>query len=94
MSREAWRLITHSKQFYAHSLRRIESILVFSVILNVILGIGVYFVYFHQPDQQFYATTGALPPEMLTPMDEANQTSVPLLANDSENDEETKVIPQ
>ena len=94
MSRETWSLIKQSKRFYIHTFRRAGSALLFSVSVNVCLGAAIYYVYFGQPQNDFYATNGETSPELLTPMDEPNNTSVPVLANDPDVDNTIKVIPQ
>ena len=94
MSREAWRLIRHGKGFYAGTFRRIGSILVLSVSVNLMLGLWIFNVYFNLPDRHIYATNGTMPPEELIPMDEPNYSSAPLLASDYDTDQEMKVVPQ
>lgn len=94
MSREKWKLIKRKKGFYVNTYRKLESVLVFLVILNVTLGFAVVKVYLSQPDRHFYATNGVGAPEELTAMDEANATSVPLLPDDPADEGENKVIPQ
>ena len=94
MSREKWKLIRQRKGFYIGTFRRIGSILVISMSLNLILGLSVIYVYMHKPENKFYATNGATPPNEVVPMDQPNLTSSPLLANDPVNDEPIKVIPQ
>ncbi len=94
MSREKWKLIKRKKGFYINTYRKLESILVFLVALNVVLGLAVTKVYFDQPERHFYATNGVGAPEELTAMDEANMTSVPLLPDDPVDEGENKVIPQ
>lgn len=94
MSRETWNLIKQTKQFYVNTYRKIGSALILSVFINIALGLGIYHVYFSQPGHDFYATSGITPPVKLTYMDEPNNSSMPLLANDSEAENEIKVIPQ
>lgn len=94
MSREAWRLISQSKRFYIMTYRRVGSILLLSVSLNLVLGLLIHRAYFHLPERHIYATNGATPPEELVPMDEPNYSSSPLLANDLPGDRELKVMPQ
>ena len=94
MSRETWRLIKESKRFYVNTYRRTGSALIVSVISNISLGLLIGYVYFNRPPHDFYATNGVTSPVMLTSMDIPNNTSVALLANDPENDNDLKVIPQ
>ncbi len=94
MSRETWNLLRNAKRFYVRSFRWTGSLVIISVLMNLLLGMAVYYVYFNQPEHDFYVTDGVTPPVSLTPMDEANETSVPLLANDPGTDDETRAIPQ
>ena len=94
MSRETWNLLRSSKRFYVRSFRWTGSVVIFSVLMNLLLGMAVYYVYFNQPEHDFYVTDGVTPPVSLTPMDEPNETSVPLLANDPGTDDENRTIPQ
>lgn len=94
MSRETWRLIKQSKRFYVNTYRRAGSALVFSMLVNLLLGIGIYHSYFNRAAHDFYATSGITPPVELVAMNEPNQTSVPLLADEPENNNDNKVIPQ
>jgi intracellular multiplication protein IcmM len=94
MSRVTWDLIKHSKRFYVNTRRRAERALVLSVMINIALGIIICYVYLNLPEPDYYATSGITPPIKLTSMAEKNYTSVPLLAEDAETDNENKVIPQ
>ncbi len=94
MSRETWRLLKQSKRFYVNTYRRAGSALIVSIIINLALGFAIHFVYFSQSERDYYATNGATPPIMLTPMDVPNNTSVALLASDLENENDARVIPQ
>lgn len=94
MSRTTWNFIKHSKNFYVITYRRVGTWLVLSMLLNVVLGLGIHYSYFHEPSPTFYSTDGVTPPTELTPMDERNYTSVPLLASDVETTQAVKVIPQ
>ena len=94
MSREAWDLIKHSKRFYVRTFRWVGNALVVSTFINLFLGFSVYYVYFNQPDPDFYSTYGEVPPVPLVPMDAPNNTSVPLLANDTGADSDIRAIPQ
>lgn len=94
MSRETWRLLKQSKRFYVGTYRRAGSALILSVAMNVLLGIAIYYIYYSEPEHTFYATNGVTAPELLTAMTSPNTTSVPLLANDPDNDNEIKVMPE
>lgn len=86
MGRYTWDLIKQSKGFYVNTFRWTEKSMFISVALNLILGLLLYYVYFNQPESDFYATYGETPPVALTPMDEPNYSSTALLANDTGND--------
>lgn len=94
MSRETWNLIKQSKRFYVRTYRKTSTALFISVIINLFLGLTIYYTYFSRPEHAFYATDGVTPPVQLTPMDSPNNTSVALLAPDPLNDDETKAIPE
>ena len=94
MSRETWALIKHSKRFYIQTYRRAGTALFVSAIINLCLGGAIYYAYFSEPGHDFYATNGITKPEQLTPMDSPNNTSVALLANDDNDNDDVKVIPQ
>jgi intracellular multiplication protein IcmM len=94
MSRETWRLIKQSKRFYVNTFRMSGNALFFSMIINLILGLAIYYLYFNQPEHDFYSTNGVTAPIMLTPLDAPNDTSVALLPDDPENDDDNKVIPE
>lgn len=94
MSHEKWNLIKKRKGFYIALYRHLGSVLVIFIALNLILGLCVAKAYFGRPEHQFYATNGVSNPLELTPMDEANMTSVALLPDDPVDDLTEKVIPQ
>lgn len=94
MSRETWRLIKESKLFYINTYRTGLIVLVLSSLLNLFLGIALYYFYFSRPAPDYYATSGVIPPILLTPLDSPNKTSVPLLASDDVSEQETRPIPE
>lgn len=94
MSRRAWDIIKNSKQFYIQTYRKVLLFLVFSLSLNLLFCIAIYYTYFSRSLPAFYATSGITAPVELTPLDQPNDTSVPLLAADPQVDNDNKVIPQ
>ena len=94
MSRGTWYLIQQSKRFYVRAFRNVGSALIFSTTCNLLLIGTIYYVYFSQTENAFYATDGVTPPIMLTPMSEPNQSAYPLLANDQSMDDANRVIPE
>ncbi len=93
MSRRSRDLIKSSKRFYVTVYRWLGSVLVFFVVLNLCLSLIVYYVFLNQPQRDYYATYGETPPVMLTAMDEPNYSSLPLLANESNNDSSDRAVP-
>lgn len=94
MSRGTWELIKRSKNFYIKTYRIAGTVLLFSASLNILWGVGIFLTYFSQPEPDFYATSGVIPPIELTPLDSPNETSTALLASDLDKTDDTKVIPQ
>lgn len=91
MRREQWRVMRGSKQFYVRTFRLAENTLVFSLLMNVLLGCAIYHVHFNKPERHFYVTNGVVPPTELSSMDTPNEGAEPLLANDpdAKDDEKT-----
>ncbi|VEG90790.1 type IVB secretion system protein IcmM/DotJ [Legionella spiritensis] len=94
MSRETWEIIKNSKSFYVKTYRRVSTMIIMSLVLNVILVCGIYYSYFNQPTREFYATNGVTPPVKLKPLAAANESAQALLAPDPNNIEAVKEIPQ
>lgn len=94
MSREAWNTIKRSKSFYIRTYRMGGTLIIVSLVLNLLMSLAIYYLYFHQPIRDFYATSGVTAPVQLKPLDEPNKSATPLLAPDPINDETVKVIPQ
>ena len=94
MSRSAWKIIKQTKQFYVSAYRRSGSIIIVLVIINTLLSFGVGYTYFNKPERAYYATYGETPPVELTGMGSANDTSVPLLADETIIDSDVRNLPQ
>ncbi|ARG96823.1 type IVB secretion system protein IcmM/DotJ [Legionella micdadei] len=94
MSQEVWGTIKRSKSFYIRTYRLGATSLLISLMLNLLLILGIYYLYFHEPERDYYATSGITPPVPLTPLDEPNYSSTPLLPPDPIDDNSEKVIPQ
>lgn len=94
MSVKTWNLIKRSKQFYIRTFRNIETAIVFSVIINLGLILGIIYSYSIRPEPDYYATYGENAPVPLIAMDEPNYSSNPLLAEDTNQDSEERAIPQ
>ncbi len=93
MSKLTWKSIKSSKKFYVRTYRKLGSVLLGSVILNVILGICVAYVFFSMPTPDFYATYGEIPPIKLFAMDSPNYSSTPLLPDDRKYESNNRTIP-
>ena len=94
MSVKTWNLIKRSKQFYISTYRKVETIIVFSVIINLGLVAGIIYSYAVRPEPDYYATYGESAPVPLIAMDEPNYSSNALLADDTNQDSEARAIPQ
>ncbi|HVT62358.1 MAG TPA: type IVB secretion system protein IcmM/DotJ [Legionellaceae bacterium] len=94
MGVKTWNLIKRSKRFYIRTYRGSVTATVISVIFNVLLGIGIFYVYYIRPEPDYYATYGETPPVPLIAMDEPNYSSHPLLADDSNQDSDVRTVLQ
>ncbi len=93
MTKAVWQHIKNSKRFYVRTYRNIGSMLLVSVIINVLLGVFVAFVYFELPEPDFYATYGEIPPIKLFAMNSPNYSSTPLLPDDRQYESDERQIP-
>ena len=87
MSHEALYATIHLKRFYVRNFRALETLLIVSYWLNIILVLSFFYVYINRPDPDYYFTNGVVAPELLTPMEMANATSVPMLPDDPPDDD-------
>jgi intracellular multiplication protein IcmM len=94
MSSETWTLIKNSKNFNVRILRRGSSVLIASLVLNLIFGVSIFYRYLHLPPRDYYATSGITPPVMLTALKAPNYTAQALLPPDPPIENVEKVIPQ
>ncbi len=94
MGVKTWNLIKRSKQFYVKTYRGTETIMVISILVNVCLGIGLFYAYYVLPEPDYYATYGETPPVPLIAMNGPNLSSDPLLADDTNQDSDVREIPQ
>jgi len=92
MRRELWRVIKSSKNFYTMTFRFAGNALVFSLIINVVLGLVICQAYLYKPKRHFYITNGVVPPTELSSRDTPNESSVPLLANDPDAPDDEKKL--
>lgn len=95
MGRQAWHLIKRKNFFYIQTFRKAGAFLLISLVLNAVFIVAIYFAFTHQPERDFYATSGVTDPVKLTPMSTPNYSSEALLPPDPVNDDDArKVIPQ
>lgn len=94
MSRETWNTIIHSKTFYVRTYRTGGTALIISLLINLLCGLGIYYIYFHEPIRDYYATSGVTPPVKLSPLNEPNYSSIPLLEPDPIEDNTLKAVPE
>lgn len=94
MTRAGWDIIKQSKGFYLRTYRKLINAVFFSVLLNCMLGLVVYYLHANQPEPDCYATYGGTPPIQLVSMDAPNDTAYALLPSDPPDDNVTKPIPE
>lgn len=91
---ETWEIIKNNKSFNVSIYRRGLVTLIFSLLLNGILGLLLFYSYLAQPEHAYYATNGVTPPEKLTAIFAPNLSPKALLAPDPPIEQEVRVIPQ
>ena len=94
MGRSTWAQIKLSKHFNVNVYRRALSVLIFSLLLSVLIIILISYMYLHEPERDYYATSGITPPIKLQSRATPNMTSQPLLGADPPMDDEQRAIPQ
>ena len=94
MSRETWDLIKHNKNFYVHIYRLGLLFIIISLILSCTMGLLMFYLYVHEPERDYYATSGITPPIMLNALSAPNETPNALLPPDPPTDDVQRVIPQ
>ncbi len=94
MGRENWNRIKQSKWFYIQGYRRAGKWLMVSIGINLLLGLMIYYIHLNEPEHDFYATSGIVPPVKLTPLYAPNNSATALLGADPASDENVKVIPE
>ncbi|MFA5959478.1 MAG: type IVB secretion system protein IcmM/DotJ [Tatlockia sp.] len=94
MGRENWHIMIQSKSFYVRTYRACLTGIAVSVLLNLVLGLVIDYLYFHQPHRDFYATSGIISPIKLNALKTPNYSSTPLLDEERSEENTAKVIPQ
>ncbi len=93
MASAAWNRIINSKSFYVRTYRLAGRGLIISMVINFLLSLGIYYLYFHQPERAYYATSGITSPVQLKPREQPNYSTIPLLEADPPDDTSVKTIP-
>ena len=94
MSHESWALIKSNKSFNVVIFRRGLASLIISSLLSCLLGCLTFYIYLRQPERDYYATNGELPPVQLKARMTPNFTSRALLPPDPPTELKERVIPQ
>lgn len=94
MRRQTWALVKRNKNFNVTLYRRGLAMLIFSLGLNCLWGILLFYLYLHQPARDYYASSGEAPPIPLKALPAANESSQALLEPDPSTETVEKVIPQ
>ena len=94
MSRNTWALIKLSKNFNVSIYRNGLIMLIISGILSLFFGLLISYIYLHEPQRDFYATSGIAPPVKLDFMLSPNMSSHPMLGADPPLDDGVRAIPQ
>lgn len=94
MSNDTWEIVKAHKNFNMRIYRRGLFFLIFSLGLNCILGVMIFYVYLNQPERDYYATSGEAPPIQLKALLAPNYTANALLEPDPIEDNTIKVIPK
>ena len=94
MSHDSWDLIKNNTSFNVNVFRRGLVALIFTLILNTVLGVLMFYAYISEPNRDYYATSGIVPPVQLTALSAPNMTSQALLEPDPPTENEDRVIPE
>lgn len=94
MSRKTWDLIKLDKNFNVNIYRKGLTALILSLLLSCGLAWGIFNLYKHLPERDYYATSGITFPVQLTALSTRNNSSEALLAPDPPDDDELRPIPQ
>ena len=94
MSRETWSLIKNNKNFNVHVYRRGLWALIIALVLSGIISSLMFLTYITEPERDYYATSGIIPPILLKPMLGPNLSSEALLEPDPPTDDTPRLIPQ
>lgn len=94
MSRQTWTVIKQNKNFNVFIYRRSLGVLLFSLGLNCVWGLLLFYFYLQQPPRDYYASNGEAPPIPLKALPEPNMSAQALLEPDPPSETLEKAIPQ
>ncbi len=94
MGKENWAIFKQNKNFNIKIYRGGLTVLILAMLLNTGIGSAIAYIYLHEPERDFYATSGIAPPIQLTALTEPNRSSHPLLDPDPPTDNSVRVLPK
>ena len=92
MTIQAVRLVRTSKVFYRNGFRKVIMLLFFSLVINTLLGFGIYNKMINQKIPDFYSTNGLTAPAALNMLLDPNYSSKALLKPDPDHDDDDEVM--
>lgn len=92
MTIQAVRLVRTSKVFYRNGFRKVIVLIFFSLLLNTLLGFGIYNKMINQKTPDFYSTNGLTAPASLNMRLEPNYSSKAILLPDPQSDDDDEVM--
>jgi intracellular multiplication protein IcmM len=94
MNRQRWTLIRSRKNFNVMIYRRALAVLIVALGLNGLWAVLMFLIYVNQPERDYFASNGEMPPIQLKPMLTPNYSPQALLEPDPQVVEVEKTIPQ
>lgn len=94
MGKAAWAIMKAKKSFNVHIYRRGLTVFILAMLINIVMVVFISHIYLHEPERDYYATSGIAPPVQLTPMFRPNMDSKPLLDPDPPTDNSARPVPQ
>ncbi len=93
MSRGTWNKIKEGKLFNVIIYRVTLTALIISSSITIVLCLAIIYMYTHKPIEDYYATSGIVPPVPLTVRADPNYSTQALLPPDPIDSDDTKIIP-
>lgn len=93
MARATWRTTIASRYFYVKTYKRSLFALIFSIMLNLILGLLIVYVYWNRTAPTYYVSNGMTAPMILKALNAPNDSSSPLLGSEPIPAVGTKPLP-